>query len=420
MKTKAVRLYGTKDLRLEEFELPSMKEDEILVKIMTDSVCMSTYKLVQQGENHKRAPKDLKHHPAVVGHEMSGVILKVGEKWKGKYKEGSKFTVQPDMNDHGVTKTAGYYYENYGGDCTYCILPKEVMELDCLIPFGGDSFFEASLAEPTACIKAGYERMYHTSKTDHSHTMGVKKGGSLIIFGACGPMGMECIDYGLHMKDGASLIVAVDLNQERLERASRIMMSQKGNKKLVFADAGKTDNIVEYLMNLTNGKGYDDVFVYAPVEELIEQADQVLAEDGCLNFFAGPIDQNLSAKINFYRVHYSRTHTVGFTGSTQNDLVQALKSIEEGRLGPRVMVTHIGGLESAADTTLRLPEIPGGKKLIYTQTDLPLTAIEDFRKLGEKNELFRKLADACDRHQGCWNGEAEKILLDEYRVSCTE
>lgn len=51
---------------------------------------------------------------------------------------------------------------------------------------------------------------------------------------------------------------------------------------------------------------------------------------------------------------------------------------------------------------------------------LPLTAIEDFRKLGEKNELFRKLADACDRHQGCWNGEAEKILLDEYRVSCTE
>ena len=115
-------------------------------------------------------------------------------------------------------------------------------------------------------------------------------------------MGMECIDYGLHMKDGASLIVAVDLNQERLERASRIMMPQKGDKKLVFADAGKTDNIVEYLMNLTNGKGYDDVFVYAPVEELIEQADQVLAEDGCLNFFAGPIDQNLSAKINFYRV----------------------------------------------------------------------------------------------------------------------
>ena len=419
METKAVRLYGTKDLRLECFELPPMKEDEILVKIMTDSVCMSTYKLVQQGEKHKRSPEDLKHHPVIVGHEMSGIILKVGKKWEGRYKAGSKFTVQPDMNDHGITKTAGYYYEYYGGDCTYAILPNEVMELDCLIPFEGDSFFEASLAEPTACIAAGYRRMYHTSKSDHHHRMGVKKDGNQIIFGACGPMGMECIDYALHMDDGPKRIVAVDQDQERIERAERILAPQKGSKELIFVNAGKIDQVVRYLMDLTNGIGYDDVFVYAPVEPMIEQADQVLAEDGCLNFFAGPIDPNLSAKVNFYRVHYSRTHTVGFTGSTQEDLVHALQSIEQGKLRPRVMVTHIGGLESAAETTLNLPKIPGGKKLIYTQTDLPLTAIQDFRELGKENELFRKLADACDVHQGCWNSEAEKILLEYYHVNVT-
>ena len=56
MKTKAVRMYGTRDLRLEEFELPPIKEDEILVKVMSDSICMSTYKLVEQGKKHKRAP----------------------------------------------------------------------------------------------------------------------------------------------------------------------------------------------------------------------------------------------------------------------------------------------------------------------------------------------------------------------------
>lgn len=38
MKTKAVRMYGTRDLRLEEFELPQIKDDEILVKIMSDSI----------------------------------------------------------------------------------------------------------------------------------------------------------------------------------------------------------------------------------------------------------------------------------------------------------------------------------------------------------------------------------------------
>ena len=72
------------------------------------------------------------------------------------------------------------------------------------------------------------------------------------------------------------------------------------------------------------------------------------------------------------------------------------------------------------DTTLNVPGIPGGKKLIYPHIDLPLTAIEDFRKLGEKNKLFERLADSCDRHQGCWNAEAERILLEYYGVDLTK
>lgn len=47
MKTKAVRLYGKEDLRLDEFDLPEMKEDEILAHIISDSVCMSTYKAME-------------------------------------------------------------------------------------------------------------------------------------------------------------------------------------------------------------------------------------------------------------------------------------------------------------------------------------------------------------------------------------
>lgn len=420
MKTKAIRLYGVKDLRLDTFELPELKDDEILVKIITDSVCMSTYKLCQQGEKHKRASKDLKNHPAIVGHEMSGIIVKVGEQWKEKYKEGMKFTIQPDMNYHGKTLTPGYYYEFCGGDSTYSILPKEVMELDCLIPFEGDSFFEASLSEPAACIAAGYRRMYHTSKQNHEHTMEVKKDGYQIVLGACGPMGLECVDYGLQMKDGARMIVAVDVTEERLARAEKVLTPRNTyNKQLKFVN-GKDKNLIENLIELTNGHGFDDVFVYAPVQALIEEADKLLAEDGCLNFFAGPIDKELSASINFYNVHYSRTHTVGFTGSTKDDLVDTLHLMEDGIIQPTVMVTHIGGLESAIDATLNLPQISGGKKMIYTQIDLPLTAIDDFEELGKEDLLFEKLADSCKNHQGCWNAEAEKILLDHFNVDLTK
>lgn len=63
MKTKAVRLYGENDLRLEEFELPELKNGEILIKIISDSVCMSTYKTVKQGSKHLRVPDNVAENP---------------------------------------------------------------------------------------------------------------------------------------------------------------------------------------------------------------------------------------------------------------------------------------------------------------------------------------------------------------------
>ena len=49
MKTKAIRLHGERDLRLENVELPSIKDDEILAEIVSDSICMSSYKAATQG-----------------------------------------------------------------------------------------------------------------------------------------------------------------------------------------------------------------------------------------------------------------------------------------------------------------------------------------------------------------------------------
>ena len=63
MKTKAVRIYGKNDLRLEEFELPEIREDEILAKVISDSICMSSYKAAIQGADHKRVPNDVAENP---------------------------------------------------------------------------------------------------------------------------------------------------------------------------------------------------------------------------------------------------------------------------------------------------------------------------------------------------------------------
>ncbi|MBO7149456.1 MAG: alcohol dehydrogenase catalytic domain-containing protein, partial [Clostridia bacterium] len=127
MKTKAVRLYGESDLRLEEFELPEIKDDEILAKVVSDSICMSSYKAAIQGANHKRVPKDIATNPVIIGHEFCGDIIKVGAKWQHLFKEGMKFGIQPAMNlKENPYIAPGYSYNYIGGDATYVVIPNEV------------------------------------------------------------------------------------------------------------------------------------------------------------------------------------------------------------------------------------------------------------------------------------------------------
>ena len=85
MKSKGVRLYGANDIRLEEFELPEIKDDEILVRVISDSICMSTYKLLTQGKKHKRCPQNVDTNPVIIGHEFAGDIVKVGKKWQNEF-----------------------------------------------------------------------------------------------------------------------------------------------------------------------------------------------------------------------------------------------------------------------------------------------------------------------------------------------
>lgn len=411
MKTLAVRLYGENDLRLDLVELPKINDDEILAKIVTDSICMSTYKAVIQGENHKRVPKNIKTNPVMVGHEFCGEILEVGSKWKDKYKAGDRFVIQPALNYNGSLFAPGYSYEYIGGASQIVILPKEIMETDNLIKYDGDAFFKGSLTEPMSCIVGAFNANYHTVNNSHSHIMGCKKNGKMLILAGCGPMGIGAIDYALNGTDTPPCkLVVTDIDEERIELVKEIY--GKDDRLTVINSCDK-----EELLNLSDGTGYDDIFVFAPVKGLIEIADSLLAMDGCLNFFAGPTDTDFTASLNFYNVHYTSTHIVGTSGGNCEDLKKSAMLISNGKINPCVMITHIGGLDSVIDTTLNLPQINGGKKLIYTDISLPLTKISDFERLSQEKDnenagLFAELSVICQRHGGLWNAEAEIYLIN--------
>ncbi|MDD4010473.1 MAG: zinc-binding dehydrogenase [Fermentimonas sp.] len=420
MKTRAVRLYGKKDLRLEEFELPILKEDEILAKVVSDSICMSSYKASSQGAEHKRIPDGVADNPVIIGHEFAGELMEVGPKWAHKFKAGDKFSIQPALyyedGPVGLLSAPGYSYKYIGGDATYVIIPNEVMEKDCLLKYEGEGFYPASLAEPLSCVIGAMHANYHTTPGSYKHKMEIVNGGKMAILAGVGPMGLAAINYVLHREDRKpSLLVVTDVDQGRLDRASEIYTTKFAASRgieLQYINTGKIADPVKELRKLTGGEGYDDVFVFAPVRPVVEQGDAILGFDGCLNFFAGPNDTQFSAMLNFYNVHYAYTHIVGTSGGNNDDMVEALEIMSKG-LDPAGLVTHIGGLNAVADATNNLPDIPGGKKLIYTHIDMPLTAIKDFEKLGESSDFYRELANICSRHDGLWSVEAETFLLSK-------
>jgi hypothetical protein len=151
--------------------------------------------------------------------------------------------------------------------------------------------------------------------------------------------------------------------------------------------------------------------VFAPVKQVIEQGDSILGFSGCLNFFAGPTNPEFRAEFNFYNVHYAFTHIVGTSGGNTDDMRESLKLMEEGRINPAVMITHIGGLDTVVDTTLNLPRIPGGKKLIYTNISMPLVSLYGLEEKGRNDRFYAGLHEIVSGNDYIWCLEAEKYLL---------
>lgn len=329
MKTKAVRLYGEMDLRLDEFELPEMQDDEIMAEVVTDSLCMSSYKAITQAQKHKKVPDDISENPIILGHEFCGTIKKVGKKWKDQYREGDKFVIQPNIGDiRGYAP--GYSFHHMGGDATTIIFSDQVMENGSLLKYNGDSFFEGSLVEPLSCVVGAFNAQYHMKKMySYEHVMGIKEGGAIALLGATGPMGFLAIDFAIHGPKKPKTLVVTGRTQKKIDMAARLYTVEEAKKNgvdLVYVNTRDMADVNKELRKYSE-KGFDDVFIFAPNEEMVTYGVKMLAFDGCLNFFSGPADQEFSSRVNFYNIHYNSTHFVGTSGGNTEDMKQSIELI---------------------------------------------------------------------------------------------
>ncbi|OHB97351.1 MAG: alcohol dehydrogenase, partial [Planctomycetes bacterium RIFCSPLOWO2_12_38_17] len=266
--------YNNRDIRIEEMQTPKIGHGELLVKVMASGICGSD---VMEWYRIKKAP-------LVLGHEIAGEIVAVGEGVK-RFKAGDRVTVAHHvpcntchycLNGHySVCETLRTTNFSPGGFSEYIRIPQINVDRGTFILPEEISFEEGTFAEPLACTLLGQKKA------------GLQPGNSILVIGS-GISGLLHIQLARAL--GAGSIFAVDVNEYRMKMAKEVGAD--------FAIHAKED-VPDYLRKNNNGRLADIVIVCTSAPPAIQQAFNTVDRGGTILFFA-PAEPNVSTSINLW------------------------------------------------------------------------------------------------------------------------
>lgn len=328
---KAVRFYAPGDVRIEDVEEPTCGPDEVKMRVKNCSTCGTDVKIRNNGHQNITPPRTM-------GHEVAGEVVEVGANVSG-WEIGDRAQIiaaVPCGDCYECRKgwmavcqnqtSVGYQYE--GGFAEYIIVPRQVLAVDGLnrIP-EGVGFDEASAAEPFACAINAQE------------LISVGEGDTVVVFGA-GPIG--CIHIRLARANGAARVFLVDVNAERLEMSAKAVGPDE-------AINGAEVDVVERVMELTDGRGADVVITATAAGIAQEQAIRMAARRGRISFFGGlPKDKPIIA-CDSNLVHYRELMIMGANGSAPSHNKRALEYIASGKVPVKDLITARVPLDRALE-----------------------------------------------------------------------
>lgn len=324
---KALRFYAPEDVRLEDRPEPDCGPDEVKIRVRNCSTCGTDVKIFHNGHQNLSPPR-------TIGHEIAGEIVEVGadveatygQNWQvgdrvqviaavpcGQCYECRKGWMAVCSNQTSV----GYQYE--GGFAEYMVVPRQVLQVDGLnrIP-DGVGFDEASAAEPLACAINAQE------------LLGIEAGDVVVVFGA-GPIGCMHIRVarGVHQ---AGSVYLVDVNAERLQMSAKVAAPDE------TIDASQVD-VVERVMELTDGRGADVIITATAAKVTQEQAIAMAARNGRISFFGGLPKDDPVIRCDSNVVHYRQLHIHGANGSAPEHNKRALEYISTGQVPVKDLIT---------------------------------------------------------------------------------
>jgi threonine dehydrogenase-like Zn-dependent dehydrogenase len=189
-----LRIHGVGDVRLDAYERPEAGPGDVVVRMKSVGICGSDLSYIKVGGIPPGTDMAL-------GHEGAGEVMQVGAEVEG-IAVGTPVIINPMMTPGNI---GGGGPE---GAFTQELLVRDARLGDSILPIPeGISYDVAAMCEPLAVAMHGVNRA------------NVKPGDKVVVFG-CGPIGLGML---LWLNDrGITDVVALDLAEERLERARAI------------------------------------------------------------------------------------------------------------------------------------------------------------------------------------------------------
>jgi len=315
-KMKAAMLYGIKDLRLQDINIPTVADGEILVKVKAATTCGTDLKIYQRGY-----VSGVIKLPTVFGHEWAGDVAEVGE-GVSYFQKGMRIRAgnsSPCLRCYMCQKGKFNLCEDmmwlWGAYAEYIKVPPRIVMLNTQVIPDHVSYEEAAVAEPLACVLHGVEEA------------GVKLGDSVAIIGA-GPIGL------LHLltvrKMGAGKVIISDTIDERLQLAQKLGADETIN--------AKKEDTVEKTRKLTAGYGADVVIEAIGMPATWEQALRMARKGGTVLEFGG-CPPGTEIKVSTEQLHYGETTVMGAFHTTPAHFKKALNLIASGTINVKPLIT---------------------------------------------------------------------------------